>query len=345
MTNSGTTDSISPANEKSQTRRILELLGPFVALLFVMALFAVVAPDRFLSTYNFKTVATQTVIVGLGAIGMTFVIISGGIDLSVGSVIALSSVVTAVVLKDGLPASVAVFIAVFVGAVAGAANGFLITRLRIVPFIVTLGTMGIARGVAKYLADEQKVDAPVAGLAGLMAKSPSPDWLVFAPGVWLMIGLAVAAGLVLKRTVLGAYTFAIGSNEATAHLCGVRVERVKLGIYTLCGLFAGLAGTLQFCRLTVGDPTTALGKELDVIAAVVIGGGSLAGGSGSILGSMIGAFLMSFLSNGCTLTGVPNYVQEIIVGAIIIIAVTVDSIRHRREDGFSLKNLFSSSKH
>ncbi len=315
--------------------RLLELLGPFIALLCVIGLFAFLAPDRFLSAYNFKTVATQTVIVGLGAIGMTFVIISGGIDLSVGSLIALSSVITAIVLREGFAPFNAVLGGVIVGGLLGLSNGLLITRLRIVPFIVTLGTMGIARGLAKYLADEQKVDAPAAGLSILMAKSPDPEWILLAPGVWLMLGLALIMGLVLKRTILGTYTFAVGSNEATAYLCGVRVERVKLGIYTLCGLFAGLAGTLQFCRLTVGDPTTALGKELDVIAAVVIGGGSLSGGSGSILGSMIGAFLMSLLSNGCTLTGVPNYVQEIIVGAIIIIAVAVDGLRHRHEVGSS----------
>jgi ribose/xylose/arabinose/galactoside ABC-type transport system permease subunit len=142
--------------------------------------------------------------------------------------------------------------------------------------------------------------------------------------------LAVSMSLVLRRTVFGVHTLAIGSSEATARLCGIRVERTKVAIYALGGAFAGLAGVLQFCRLTVGDPTTALGKELDVIAAVVIGGGSLSGGTGSILGSIIGAFLMSVLSNGCTLTGVPNYVQEIIVGAIIVAAVGVDEWRKRR---------------
>lgn len=314
-------------------RRAAAILGPFAALLLVIALFAALASDRFVSAYNVKTVATQTVIVGLGAIGMTFVIVSGGIDLSVGSTIALSSVVTAILLRDGTAPVLSVLGGAATGAVLGAINGLLITLLRIVPFIATLGTLGIARGLAKYLADEQKVDAPAQGLSKLMEKTPEPGWLLVAPGVWLMLGLALFMGFVLRRSVFGVHVFAVGSNEQTARLCGIRVERLKVAVYTLSGLLAGLAGVLQFCRLTVGDPTTALGKELDVIAAVVIGGGSLSGGSGGILGSMTGAFLMAFLANGCTLTGVPNYVQEIIVGAIIIVAVAIDQWQKRRTSG------------
>jgi ribose transport system permease protein len=310
-------------------KRALAVLGPFLALAFVIALFAVLLPGQFLSAYNLKTVATQTVIVGVCAIGMTFVIVSGGIDLSVGSTIALSSVVSAVLLRDGASTLTAVLGGIVACGALGVVNGLLITRLRIVPFIVTLGSMGVARGLAKYLADEQKVDAPVGGLSALMAKTPDPAWLLLSPGVWLMLVLAAIAALVLGRTVFGVHALAIGSSEPTARLCGVRVERVKLSIYALSGLCAGLAGSLQLARLTVGDPTTALGKELDVIAAVVIGGGSLAGGSGSILGSLLGAFLMTVLANGCTLLGVPNYVQEMLVGAIIVVAVAADQLRRK----------------
>jgi ribose transport system permease protein len=308
-------------------KRALELLGPFAALALVVLLFALVLPGQFLSAYNLKTVATQTVIVGLGAIGMTFVIVSGGIDLSVGSTIALSSVVTALLLRDGASAGLALAGGAATGAAMGAANGGLITRFGLLPFIVTLGSMGVGRGLAKYLADEQKIDAPARGLGSLMAKTPEPAWLLLSPGVWLLLLLGAAAAFTLRRTVFGVHALAIGSSEATARLCGVRVERVKLAAYVVCGLCSGLAGCLQFARLTVGDPTTALGKELDVIAAVVIGGGSLAGGSGSILGSLLGAFLMTVLANGCTLLGVPNYVQEMLVGAIIVIAVAVDQWR------------------
>ena len=304
-------------------------MGPLAGLVAVTAFFAALQPATFLSLYNVQTIAAQTVIVGLGAIGMTFVIISGGIDLSVGSVIALSSVVTALALQAGIPPLVAALAGMATGALVGVINGTLISRLRVVPFIVTLGAMGIARGLAKYLAEEQKVDAPAGWLAAVMAKTPTPEWLLFAPGLWMMAGLALAMGVVLRRSVFGVHTYAIGSSESTARLCGVRVPRTKAMIYTCSGLFAGLAGVMQYARLTVGDPTTAVGKELDVIAAVVIGGSSLSGGSGGIGGSMIGAFLMSVLANGCTLMGVPNYVQEILIGVIIVVAVAVDRLRDR----------------
>jgi len=312
---------------------LLRWLGPFLALALACLLFTTLLPGQFLSAYNLKTIATQTVIVGLSAIGMTFVIVSGGIDLSVGSNIALSSVVTALILRADGSAPLALCGGMAAGLVLGSINGALITRLAIVPFIVTLGSMGLARGLAKYLAGEQKIDAPARGLQALMAKSPDPPWLLLSPGVWLLLAAGILAAFVLARSVFGVHAVAIGSNEATARLCGIRVERRKLGIYTLCGACAGLAGSLQFARLTVGDPTTALGKELDVIAAVVIGGGSLAGGSGSILGSLIGAFLMTVLANGCTLLGVPNYVQEMLVGAIIIAAVALDRLRSSHGGG------------
>lgn len=309
--------------------RLLDLVGPFAGLILVVALFAALEPGTFLSVYNLQTIAAQTVIVGLGAIGMTFVIVSGGIDLSVGSVIALSSVVTALALRDAWSPAVAAAAGATVGLAIGAANGVVIARANVVPFIVTLGTMGVARGVAKYLAGEQKVDAPAGWLAEVMTRTPEPAWLTVAPGVWMLAVLALAMGIVLTRTVFGLHTYAIGSSEATAHLSGVRVARMKILIYAVSGLFAGLAGVVQYARLTVGDPTTAVGKELDVIAAVVIGGASLSGGIGGISGSLIGAFLMTVLANGCTLTGVPNYVQEILIGLIIVAAVALDRFRHR----------------
>jgi ribose/xylose/arabinose/galactoside ABC-type transport system permease subunit len=310
-----------------RARDLLRSGGPALGVALAIALFAMLVPDQFLSLYNFRTVVTQTVIVSIGAIGATLVIASGGIDLSVGSVVALSSVATAVLLRDGSSPLVALIGGVLVGAVFGVMNGLLVTRLRIVPFIVTLGTMGIARGIAKWLANEQTVNASAGWLEELMRKTPDPRWLVVSRGAWITLLLAGAVAFVLHRTVFGVHVLAIGSSEPTARLSGVRVERVKLAVYALAGAFAGLAGVLQFGRLTVGDPTTALGLELDVIAAVVIGGGSLSGGRGSLAGSLLGALFMSVLANGCTLTAVPNYVQEIVVGAIIVAAVALDRVR------------------
>ncbi len=313
-----------------RARRLASLLAPFIGLAVVVLFFAVMEPDSFLTLYNFKNVATQTVIVGLGAVGMTFVIVSGGIDLSIGSVIAFSSVVSAWSMLNGFGTAAAALAGVLAGALCGAVNGLLITRLKVVPFIITLGMLGIARGAAKALAGEQKIDADASWLANLMAKPGGWELPVLPLGVWLMLGLAAVMAFVLRKTVFGTRTFAIGSNEPTARLCGVPVEGTKIAIYALCGAFAGLAGVLQFGRLTVGDPTTALGKELDIIAAVVIGGASLSGGTGSILGALIGAFLMSFLANGCNLMEVPNYFQEILIGVIIVVAVTIDQLRSRR---------------
>ena len=309
--------------------RVLEAFGPFLGLAFIIGLFTLLVGPRFVNPSNLTLVSVQTVVVALGAMGMTLVIISGGIDLSVGSVIALSTVVTALGLQAGIPVPLAAGLGVVAGGICGLVHGLLITRLRIVPFIVTLGMLGMARGAAKYLAGEQKVDAPLTWLNKVMNKVPEPSWLILSPGILIMILLALGVWALLRYGVLGRHTFAIGSSEATARLCGVRVERVKVTLYSLCGLFTGLAGVMQFSRLSVGDPTVAVGRELDIIAAVVIGGGSLRGGEGSILGSLVGAFLMAFLRSGCVQMEWQNYTQDILVGAIIVAAAGLDHLRHR----------------
>lgn len=318
--------------DKNRIQTLLNWLGPFLGLILVLVIFSSIpeVQDRFLRISNLKSVATQSVIVALGALGMTFVIISGGIDLSVASNIALASVITAFAINAGFSPVLALLFGVLAGGVVGLANGALITSLRLVPFIVTLGMLGIARGVAKWIAGNQKIDAPLTWVNEIMAKSPRPSWMLMAPGVWIMIFFAVAMAVILRYSVFGRHIFAIGSNEATARLCGIRISRTKILVYTIAGLFCGLSGVMGFSRLTVGDPTVAVGLELDVIAAVVIGGGSLSGGAGSILGSMIGVFIMAFLRNGCTMMGWPNYIQEIIIGAIIVTAVALDQIRHRQ---------------
>jgi ribose transport system permease protein len=319
-------------NGKRRMLKALNVLGPFIGLLLVIAIFSAMPEvrDRFLRVANFRSVATQSVIVALGALGMTLVIIGGGIDLSAASNIALSSVIAAHAINQGASPLAGLVLGVLTGGLVGFVNGGLITRLRLVPFIVTMGMMGIARGAAKWIAGNQKIDAPLTWVNELMAKSPKPSWLLMAPGIWIMIVFAVLMAVVLRSTVFGRHVFAIGSNESTARLCGIRTDRTKVLVYTIAGLFCGLSGVMEFSRLTVGDPTVAVGLELDIIAAVVIGGGSLSGGEGSILGTMIGVFIMSFLRNGCTMMGWPNYIQEIIIGVIIVAAVSLDRVRHRR---------------
>jgi ribose transport system permease protein len=270
------------------------------------------------------------VIVAIGAIGMTLIIISGGIDLAVGSTIALTGVITALGINGGMPPSVALMTGILAGGLVGVVNGFVITRLKVVPFIATLGMLGVARGVAKWMANQQTVNMPATWLNELLVMFPNPAWLLVAPGVWIAIVLAVVAAIVLRNTVFGRRVFALGSNEAAARACGIATDRLKVWIYGLAGLLFGLAGVMQMSRLRQGDPTVAAGSELDIIAAVVIGGGSLSGGEGSILGSMIGALIMAFLRNGCQQVGWPNYIQEIIIGAIIVVAVAIDRWRSSR---------------
>jgi len=307
-------------------------LGPLLGLAGVVIFFAVLtgSPERYLSATNLRVILAQTVIVALGAIGMTVIMVSGGIDLSVGSAIALTGVAAAVALKDGWPPAAAVALGIAAGGVVGAVNGLAITGLRIVPFIATLGMLGIARGAAKYLANQQTVNVPVTWINELAVTVPARRWLLVAPGVWITAFLAAVMSVVLTRTVFGRHVFALGSNEAAARACGIATDRLKIWNYAMAGLFFGLAGVLQMSRLRQGDPTVAAGVELDVIAAVVIGGGSLSGGEGSIGGAMIGALIMAVLRNGCQQMGWSSYVEEIIIGAIIVLAVAADRYRVSR---------------
>jgi ribose transport system permease protein len=318
----------------SAVERIVTALAPFLGLAAVMILFyAIPRGHPRVTMLDLQTVSVHMVIVGIAAMGMTFIIISGGIDLSVGSAIALATVAVALALKAGWPLFLAVPVALVVGGLCGLYNSLLITLLRLPPFIATLGTLGFYRGLAKWVSDSMPVSpSSTHGLDAWVRPVPLQEWLPFAPGVWLLLGLGVLLAAVLRYTILGRYVFAIGSNEATARLCGIRVPRVKVYIYVLAGVLTGLAGLMQFARLTQGDPTVAIGVELDVIAAVVIGGGSLAGGQGSMLGTLAGAFLMAYLRNRCTVLGWSNFVQEMIVGHVIIVAVAVDQWRVRRTE-------------
>jgi ribose transport system permease protein len=320
------------ASTGTTLRRLVARVGPFLGLLLVVGTFTLLsdAPGRYLSTFNLRIVLSQTVIVALGAVGMTVIMIGAGIDLSVGSVIALCGVVAALGLADGWSPILAVAAAVVVGGLVGLVNALAITKLKVVPFIATLGMLGIARGVAKWVANEQTVNVPDNWVNNLVVTFPDPAWMILSPGVWVTIALAILTAIVLRNTVFGRRVFALGSNEAAARACGIPIDRLKLWMYSLAGLLFGLAGVMQMSRLRLGDPTVAIGAELDIIAAVVIGGGSLNGGEGTILGSMIGALIMAFLRNGCQQMGWPNYIQEIIIGAIIVLAVALDRWRAAR---------------
>jgi ribose transport system permease protein len=323
---------VSTSSWQSFFNKWLTILGPFLGLALVITAFAILtgSPEKYLAPFNIRIVLSQTVIVAIGAIGMTMIIIGGGIDLSVGSTIALTGVVTALGINSGINPIFAVFAGVLVGAAVGFVNGLAITGLRVVPFIATLGMLGVARGVAKWFAHQQPVDVPQTWVNELVVTFPDPPWLLLAPGVWIAILLAILMAIVLRNTVFGRRIFAVGSNEAAARACGISTNKLKIWIYSLAGLFFGLAGVMQMSRLRQGDPTVAVGTELDIIAAVVIGGGSLSGGQGTILGSMIGALIMAFLRNGCQQMGWANYVQEIIIGAIIVVAVAIDQLRNKR---------------
>jgi len=313
---------------------ILRLLEPFIGLLVVLLLFSLTEiRETLFSGGSWNLILLQTSVVALGAMGMTMIIVSGGIDLSAGSVVALACVVGAKCIQAGYPLPLVMLCCILVGGAVGLVNGALIAGLRMVPFIVTLGMMGIARGIAKWVADNKTVnytaeygkDHPI---STLMERASARDFFPLPPGVWLTVALAIVMILVLRKSVFGRHLFAIGSNEHTARLCGIRVQWKKLMIYGLAGLFFGMAGLMQLSRLNLGDPTSAVGLELEIIAAVVIGGASLNGGVGSILGSMVGALIMGVLKLGSTLMGWPNHIQEIIIGIVIIFAVCVDRIRH-----------------
>ncbi|PWU18629.1 MAG: ABC transporter permease [Bdellovibrio sp.] len=305
-------------------------VAPFLGLVAIYLLAAVLAPPSFSTWANIQTIIRQTTIVGILSVGMTVVIISGGIDLSVGSIIALTTVAVAYFLQSGSSPLLAAGAGLGVGALCGLFNGVLIAFFKVGPFIVTLGSLLLVRGMAKGIANEQKIDAPLSWLNELMSVlSPDHHWLLVPYGVWILLVSAVAIFVLLRFTRFGLYTFATGSNENNARLCGVPIEGMKVATYALSSTFAGLAGLMQFSRLTVGDPTVASGIELDAIAAVVIGGGSLSGGEGSVLGSLVGALIMTTIRSAASHMGLSNWIQEILTGVIIISAVGMDRLRHR----------------
>lgn len=306
-------------------KSVLTLLGPFIALLVVFGIFAGSNP-RMLSEEVLLNILTQTVIVGIAAIGMTLIIISGGIDLSVGSMIALCGVVAAMLVTKGFAPPLVFLGTIAFGGFCGLVNGGISTGLKLMPFIVTLGTMQAFRGAAKVATDGTPVNLPF----DVTAYKPWMGGEGIPRGVWLMILLVILFTVVLRYTRFGRHVFAVGSNENTATLCGVHVGKTKVFVYIIGGALAGLSALMNMAKSSQGDPTTAMGLELDIIAAVVIGGASLSGGEGTVLGALIGALLMTTIRTGCVLNGIPTPWTEVITGAIIVVAVVIDRLRHRK---------------
>jgi ribose transport system permease protein len=306
-------------------RSLVDRAGTLIGLVLVAITFGIVVGAQFYAPGNLELMARQAAIVCVAAIGMTVVIAAGGIDLSVGSMIALTTVVIALALKAGLGPGAAALAGIAASALCGLLNGVLITQLKVVPFIVTLGTMLIVRGAAKGLADERRIEAPFTWLNDLLRTQRGPALL--PAGIWGVLAAAVVIAAVLRYTRFGRHLFAIGSNERMARLCGVAISRTKILVYTLSGLLTGIAGLLQFSKLSVGDPTVGIGAELDVIAAVIIGGGSLTGGRGSVAGTIMGAAIMTIIQIGCSQKGLANWVQQIVTGVIIVAAVALDRVR------------------
>jgi ribose/xylose/arabinose/galactoside ABC-type transport system permease subunit len=313
-------------------KRLPPVFGIAAAAVAVYFAFGLFVPQTFFTLQSLELLARQSLIVGIGATGMTLIIIAGGIDLSAGSQIALTTVVMGASLKSTQNPWIALAAGLLCGVASGALNGALAAWFKAGPFIVTLASMLALRGLAKGLAGEQTI----AGLPDTWLRSltsalrDDQKWMIIPPGAWAWLAVMAAGSALMTFTRFGRHVVAVGSSEATARLCGVPVEKVKVGVYALGGLMMGLAGAMQFSRTGIGDPTSAVGEELKIIAAVVIGGASLSGGEGTLLGAFFGALIMTTINMGCTQLGMPNWVQEIIAGLIILGAVGLDRWRASR---------------
>ncbi|HEY3940478.1 MAG TPA: ABC transporter permease [Bryobacteraceae bacterium] len=305
--------------------RRLQRLLPFVTLI-VLFIALTIATPHFLTAINLASVARQTAVINLMALGMTLVIITGGIDLSVGSILALAGLFGTMAIKAGQPIPIAILIGVASGTLCGLLNGLMITQLRINPFIVTLGTLEAYRGLALVISK----GLPVHEIPDRFSYLGDGTLLGIPVSLWVLAVCAILMHFVLENTKLGRYAFAIGSNQSAAYYAGVPIKLHLAAVYAVAGLLAGLAGMVEASRLMTGQPTAGQGYELQAIAAVVIGGGSLQGGEGSVVGTLIGAFIIGLLSNGSDLLGINPYWQQVTIGAVIIGAVGFDEFRKRK---------------
>lgn len=304
-------------------RQFGTLFGLFGLCLVLWAL-----SPYFLTVSNLVNIVEQTTINAIIAVGMTFVIITAGIDLSVGSVMAFSGVVLASCLQAELPLPLAMLIGLGVGTASGLVNGLLITYGRLPPFIATLGMMSVARGAALVYTQGR----PISGFSETFRSLATGSVLHIPAPVLIMVGIYILAHFLLTRTKLGRYTYAIGGNEQAAVLSGVNVTFYKTVVYGLAGLLSAVAAVILTARLNSAQPIAGIMYELDAIAATVIGGTSLMGGEGTIIGTLIGALIMGVIRNGLNLLGVSSYIQQIVIGSVIILAVLMDMVLKKRQD-------------
>jgi ribose transport system permease protein len=300
----------------------IKKLGPLIGF-FLLCIVLSILSDSFLTVNNWMNVLRQVSINALIAFGMTFVILTGGIDLSVGSVLALSSAITAGMMASGMNGFTAIIIGLLAGFFMGAINGIVITKGRVAPFIATLATMTMFRGLTLVYTDGR----PITGFASddILFQMVGRGYFLGIPvPVVFMIVVYVALYFVLKKTTFGRHTYAIGGNEEASRLSGIRVDRLKIWIYSLTGGLSALAGIILTSRLNSAQPTAGTAYELDAIAAVVLGGTSLSGGRGWIFGTLVGALIIGVLNNGLNLLNVSSFYQQVIKGLVILLAVLLD---------------------
>ena len=333
MSNAALGQSMAPKTGFFTTATLQKAVA-FVVLVALLAYFSIAATN-FLTMTNMVGILQSTAVNGVLGVACTFVIISAGIDLSVGTMMTFCAVMTGVVLTNwGMPMWVGVLAALFFGAVSGAVSGVIVAKLKVPPFIATLGMMLLLKGLSLVIAQDKPIyfnDTPnfsmISNDSFISLVIPS---LEIPNGVLILFLVAVIASIVLNKSILGRYVFALGSNEEAARLSGVNVDFWKIVIYSLGGLICGVAGLIIASRLNSAQPALGQGYELEAIAATVIGGTSLSGGRGTILGTIIGAFIMSVLTNGLRIMGVAQEWQIVVTGVIIIVAVYVDMVLRRK---------------
>jgi ribose transport system permease protein len=304
---------------------MIQRLFPFFTLILLFAGLSIASP-HFLTGTNLSSVIRQTAVINIMALGMTMIIIAGGIDLSVGAMLALSGLLGSMTMEAGQPIALGILAGVATGLGCGLVNGLVTTKMKINPFIVTLGTLGIFRGLALIISNGLPVHNLPKGFSFLGEGN-----LLGVPFVlWILLICGAGVHVLLEHTRMGRHAFAIGSNPEAAYYTGIPVAFHTTAVYAAGGMLTGLAGMIECSRLMTGQPTAGQGYELQAIAAVVIGGGSLRGGEGSVVGTLIGAFIMGLLSNGSDLLGISPYLQQAIIGSVIILAVFLDEIRKRK---------------